>query len=282
LRVSTVSRDDAFRGKVILITGASSGIGEELAEQLAPHGALLTLAARRADVLARLRERIADAGGSAPLIIECDVTRDGDVERAVAETVRARGKLDIAFANAGFGVAGPFARLSLADYRRQLETNVFGVLRTLYAALPEVARTRGQLVITGSVAGWVAAPGVSAYAMSKFALRALANSITPELAQQGVALTLLSPGFIESNIRRVDNRGKLHADAAEPLPPWLVVSRRKAVREILRGVARRRREVIVTGHGRMLIAMERFAPWIMRAAGRRMAASRGGYRSEPV
>jgi short-subunit dehydrogenase len=273
--------DRAYRGKVILITGASSGIGEELAGQLAQQGALLTLAARRAEVLARLAERIANAGGSRPLVIECDVTRDGDVERAVSETVGARGKLDIVFANAGFGVAGAFAKLALADYRRQFETNVFGVLRTLHAALPEVAKTRGQLVITGSVAGWVAAPGVSAYAMSKFAVRALANSITPELARQGVAVTLLSPGFIESNIRRVDNRGRLHADAPEPLPHWLVVKRRKAAREMLRAVARRRREAVITGHGRLLVALERVAPWVMRAVGRRMAA-RGGYRSEPV
>jgi short-subunit dehydrogenase len=280
--VCTMSTEDDFRGKVVLITGASSGIGEELAEQLAQHGALLTLAARRLDVLARLAERLAEASGSRPLVTECDVTRDGDVERAVSETVRQRGRLDIVFANAGFGVAGPFAKLSLADYRRQFETNVFGVLRTLHAALPEVTRSRGQLVITGSVAGWVAAPGVSAYAMSKFALRALANSITPELAQQGVAVTLLSPGFIESNIRRVDNRGKLHADAPEPLPPWLVVSRRIAARQILRAVAGRRREAIITGHGRILVAMERLAPWIMRAVGRRMVARGGGYRSEPV
>jgi short-subunit dehydrogenase len=277
-----MSTAGVFRGKAILITGASSGIGEELAERLARHGALLTLAARRADVLSRVAERIAEASGSRPLVIECDVTRDGDVEHAVSETVHQRGKLDVVFANAGFGVAGPFAKLSLADYRRQFETNVFGVLRTLYAALPAVTSSRGQLVITGSVAGWVAAPGVSAYAMSKFALRALANSITPELAQRGVAVTLLSPGFIESNIRRVDNRGKLHADAPEPLPPWLVVSRRVAVRQILRAVALRRREAIITGHGRVLVAMERLAPWVMRAVGRRMAARGGGYRSEPV
>jgi short-subunit dehydrogenase len=282
-RIPTImSIDGAFRGKVILITGASSGIGEELAEQLAQHGALLTLAARRADVLARLAERVTDAGGSRPLVIECDVTRDGDVERAVSETVRQWGKLDVVFANAGFSVAGKFAQLSLADYRRQFETNVFGVLRTLYAALPEVTRSRGQLVITGSVAGWVATPGVSAYAVSKFALRALANSITPELAQQGVALTLLSPGFVESNIRRVDNRGTLHADAPEPLPAWLVVSRRIAARQMLRAVRRRQREAIITGHGRLLVAIERLAPWIMRAVGRRMAARAGGYRSEPV
>ena len=275
-----MSRQSAFRGKVILITGASSGIGEELAEQLAQQGALLTLAARRADVLARLGDRI-EATGSRPLVIECDVTRDGDVERAVSETVRERGRLDVAFANAGFGVAGLFAKLSLEDYRRQFETNVFGVLRTLYAALPEVKRTRGALVITGSIAGWVATPGTSAYAMSKFAVRALANSITPELAQVGVALTLLSPGFVESNIRRVDNRGTLHPDAPEPLPGWLVMSRRKAVQQILRAVARRRREAIITGHGRILIAMERYAPWLIRAMGRRMAARGGGYRREP-
>jgi len=276
------ARAAAFGGKVVLITGASSGIGEELARQLAQHGAVLTLAARRADVLTRLGEQIADAGGSRPLVIECDVTRDGDVERAVAQTVGQRGKLDIAFANAGFGVAGAFAKLSLADYRRQFETNVFGVLRTVYAALPEVAKTHGQLVITGSVAGWVAMPGVSAYAMSKFALRGLAESITPELAQLGVKLTLISPGFVESNIRRVDNRGQLHADAPEPLPAWLVVSRRKAVRQILRAVARGQREGIITGHGRVFVALERFAPWILRAVGRRMAARGGGYRSEPV
>jgi short-subunit dehydrogenase len=277
-----MSSGGVFRGKAILITGASSGIGEELAERLAEHGALLTLAARRADVLSGVAERIAAASGSRPLVVECDVTRDGDVEHAVSETVRQRGKLDVVFANAGFSVAGPFAKLSLADYRRQFETNVFGVLRTLYAALPAVTSTRGQLVITGSVAGWVASPGVSAYAMSKFALRALANSITPELAQRGVAVTLISPGFIESNIRRVDNRGKLHADAPEPLPPWLVVSRRVAVRQILRAVARRRREAIITGHGRAFVVMERLAPWALRAVFRRMAARGSGYRSEPV
>jgi short-subunit dehydrogenase len=271
-----------FRGKVALITGASSGIGAELAQQLAEQGALVTLAARRAEVMTHLAQRIADTTGARALVIECDVTRDGDVERAVAQTVRERGQLDLVFANAGFGVAGLFGRLSLEDYRRQLETNVFGVLRTLYAALPEVAKVRGQLVITGSIAGWVATPGTSAYAMSKFALRALANSITPELARLGVALTLLSPGFVESNIRRVDNRGTLHSEVAEPMPAWLVMSRAKAVRQILRGVARRRREVIVTGHGRALIALERLAPWIIRAVGRRMAARGRGYRPEPV
>jgi short-subunit dehydrogenase len=186
--------------------------------------------------------------------------------------VRQWGKLDVAIANAGFGVVGPLKKLTVEDYRRQFETNVFGVLRTIYAALPEIEKTRGNIVIMGSISGWGAAPEYSPYAMSKFALRALANSITPELRTCGVKVTLLSPGFVASNIRRVDNRGNFHPRAKDPVPAWLVMSTEKAVRRMLRAVARGQREAIITGHGKILVALERFAPWLIRAAGRRMAA----------
>ncbi len=272
---------EAFHGRVVLITGASSGIGEEMAWQLAAAGARLALAARRVDLLERLAERIIGSNPEKPLIIPCDVARDGDAERAVAETVRRWGRLDIAVANAGFGIVGSFAELSVDDYRRQFETNVFGVLRTLKAALPEVVKTRGQLVITGSVAGWVATPGTSPYCMSKFAVRALAGSITPELARAGVSVTLISPGFVESDIRRVDNQGRLHPGARDPIPAWLILDRRTAVRQMLRAVANRRREVIITRHGRLAVALERFVPWVIRFATSRLAAGRGAYRGEP-
>ncbi|MGC8522615.1 MAG: SDR family NAD(P)-dependent oxidoreductase [Steroidobacteraceae bacterium] len=272
---------ERFHDKVVLITGASSGIGEELAVQLARAGARLALAARRIERLEQVRQQIVSLGAAQPLIVSCDVTRNEDPPRAVAETLERWGRLDIVIANAGFGVVGPFAKLSLEDYRRQFETNVFGVLRTLQAALPAVLASRGQLVILGSVAGWTASPGASPYAMSKFAVRALANSITPELALKGVRVTLISPGFVESDIRRVDNHGQLHADVADPIPRWLVVGRSRAVSHMLRAIARGQREVIVTGHGKLFVLLERFFPWVLRAAARRMAASRGGYRTEP-
>ena len=107
-----------FRGKSVLITGASSGIGEELAWQIGQAGGHLTLAARRADVLEALAERLVAAGQPRPLIARCDVTREGDLERAVAESVHSWGKLDVVVANAGFGVVGPLKDLSLDDYRR--------------------------------------------------------------------------------------------------------------------------------------------------------------------
>lgn len=269
-----------FRDKAVLVTGASSGIGEELARQLAQAGAKLTLAARRKELLENLAQRIAAEGKTRPLVMRCDVAQDGDLENAVAETVRQWGKLDAVIANAGFGVVGAMKTLSLGDYRRQFETNVFGVLRTIYAALPEIQKTKGNIAVIGSVTGWTASPGASPYAMSKFAVRALANSITPELRLAGVKVTLISPGFVASNIRRVDNQGKLHDGAKDPIPEWLVMSTEKAARQMLRAIARGKREAIITGHGKALVALERFAPWVLRAAGRKIAAGRGGYRTE--
>ncbi|HET7696884.1 MAG TPA: SDR family NAD(P)-dependent oxidoreductase [Vicinamibacterales bacterium] len=269
-----------FRGKSVLITGASSGIGAELAWQLAQAGAHLTLTARRTPLLEAVAQRIGAAGHPAPLVVQCDVTRDGEVDRAAAEAVRRWGTLDVAIANAGFGVVGALPDLTVDDYRRQFETNVFGVLRTIYATLPAIEQARGNVVILGSVAGWISAPNGSPYAMSKFAVRALADAITPELALRGVTVTLISPGFVASDIRRVDNQGALHADAAEPIPAWLVMPTAKAAARSLRAVARGKREIIVTGHGRILVAIERFLPFLSRAVKRRLAA-RGGYRSEP-
>lgn len=263
-----------FKSKSVLITGASSGIGEEMALQLAAAGAHLTLTARRRELLDALARRISTAGHETPLVVPADVTRDGDLEHAVNEAVRVYGKLDIVVANAGFGIVGQFAKLTLDDYRRQFETNLFGVLRTVYAALPEIRKSRGQLVLFGSVAGWASTPGASPYAMSKFAVRALANAVTSELALDGIKVTLISPGFVASNIRRTDNRGTLKPDLEDPVPAWLIVPTPVAVRQILRAVARGKREAIISAHGKALILIERFAPWILRAAGRRIVVKR--------
>jgi short-subunit dehydrogenase len=250
-------------GKVALITGASAGIGAALARELARAGVDLVLAARREDRLRDLAREI-EATGRTALVVACDVTRDGDLERAVAAAVERYGRLDIAIANAGFGVAGPAETLALDDFRRQMETNVFGVLRTLYASLPELRKARGQFVIIGSVAGHLPTPGTSAYCMSKFAVRGLAESIHHELAASGIAVTLVSPGFVDSDIRRVDNHGQVHVTARDPVPAWLRMPTDRAAQTIARAIRRRRREVIVTGHGKALVFVYRHAPWLLR------------------
>jgi short-subunit dehydrogenase len=106
--------------------------------------------------------------------------------------------------------------------------------------------------------------------MSKFAVRALANSINAELRRAGIKLTLISPGFIASNIRRVDNRGTVHPGAADPVPAWIQMPTPQAARQILRAVARGKREQIITFHGKVFVAIERFLPWFNRTFASRM------------
>ncbi|WP_437579180.1 SDR family oxidoreductase [Sorangium sp. So ce887] len=252
-------------GQVVLITGASSGIGEALAREVARRGGRVVLAARRTERLEALASEVRASGGEA-IAAQCDVTRDGDVERAVEQARVAFGRLDIAIANAGFGVTGRVEDLSLDDFRRQLETNVFGALRTVKAALPELKRSRGGVALIGSASGYVAFPTMGAYTMSKFAVRALAETLRGELHAEGVAVTHIAPGFIESEIRRIDNAGKLRDGAPEPVPRWLVMPTKAAARQIMDAIVARRAEAIVTGHAKLGVSLARHAPGLLNAA----------------
>ena len=251
-----------FAGQNVLITGASSGIGAALAREFSRHGANVVLLARRLDRLTALAAEL-DPGGRRALALAADVTVDGDLERAVAQARAKLGGLDVVVANAGFGVVGPVESLTVDDYRRQFETNVYGVLRTVHATLPALKASRGRLVIVGSVAGYVATPNASPYAMSKFAVRALSEALGHELSPAGVSVTLVSPGYVDSEIRRVDNSGRFRDTTPEPVPAWLVMPTPKAARQIVRAVARRRREVVVTAHGKLAVFVQRHAPWLV-------------------
>jgi short-subunit dehydrogenase len=265
-----------FQGQAVLITGASSGIGAALARELAGEGAQLVLMARRRERLDALCAELAAAGAQAVVHVG-DVTQRDDLDAAVALAIERYGRLDMAVANAGFGFVGALATLGVEDYRRQFETNVFAVIETTKACLAELVKSRGRLVLIGSVAGYVSTPNASPYAMSKFAIRALAEALRPELAPHGVTVTLISPGFVTSEIRQVDNRGGWHPHVKDPLPSWLPMPADVAAKKIIAAVYRRRREAIITVHGKTLVWLSRFAPWVLRLAMRRGITGR----SEP-
>lgn len=251
-----------FSGKTVFITGASSGIGEALAREFARRGAAVALAARRLDRLEALRDELAGTGTRA-VAVRCDVTSDDSVAAAIAEARGVLGRIDVVVANAGFGVGGRVDRLSLPDFQRQFDTNVFGVLRTLYAALPDLKQNRGQFVLIGSVSGFIATPATGAYSMSKFAVRALGDTLWAELARDGVAVTSIHPGYVASEIRRIDNRGTLREDVRDPVPPWLQMPAATAARQIVGAVARRRRQVVITAHGKLIVCLNRLLPCVL-------------------
>jgi NAD(P)-dependent dehydrogenase (short-subunit alcohol dehydrogenase family) len=248
--------------RVVLVTGASAGIGEALAREAASRGAGVVLFARRAERVGALAAEL----GERALAVPGDVTRDGDVERAVLCATERFGRVDVVFANAGFAVAGAVKELGLDDFQRQFETNVYGALRTVKEALPELERRGGAIGIVGSVNGYVSVPGWSAYCMSKHAVRSLADCLRLELSPLGVSVTHLAPGFVESELRRIDNQDRLHENARDPIPSWLVVPAERAARSMLNAVLARRAEAVITGHGKLAVGFARHAPAVVSGA----------------
>ena len=252
----------SFEGKNVFITGASSGIGAALAREFARRRANLVLVARRTERLESLAAELR-AKGRRVAVFACDVARDGDLSQVAALARAELGPMSVVVANAGFGVAGNVERLKVEDFHRQFQTNFYGVLRTLYATLDDLKQTKGHFAAIGSVNGYLALPGNSPYAASKFALRGLCASLVDELAPYGIAVTHIAPGFVVSEIRKVDNFGVLHPAAKDRVPAWIQMPADTAARQIVSAIAWRRRETVVTFHGKFVVWIERHFPWLV-------------------
>jgi uncharacterized protein len=260
-----------FSDTVTFITGASSGIGAALALEIARQGGDVALGARREERLQKLAREIESMGQQA-LVVPCDVSNDDDLQAAVEKTIDQFGRINYVVANAGFGVAGRFEKLTVEDFRRQFETNVFGVLKTIYATREHLTASHGCLVIIGSINGYIAAPRLSAYSMSKFALHGLAESLWHEFRRQGVGVVLIVPGYVQTEIRQVDKLGVHHPEMKDRIPAWLQISREEAARQITRAMYRRERERIITGHGKIAVFLQRHCPRLMSMIISRMGA----------
>ncbi|TGQ52069.1 SDR family NAD(P)-dependent oxidoreductase [Mesorhizobium sp. M1C.F.Ca.ET.193.01.1.1] len=193
------SSNPILAGKVALVTGASSGIGEATAAALAAAGAKVAIAARRADRLVALAGRIEQAGGKA-LAIEADIARGSDIAGMVDKVVSEWGRLDILVNNAGVMLLAPAAEADLDDWRRMIELNLIGLMGTTKAALPHLKASRGHIVNVSSVAGRVANPGASGYAATKFGVVAFSESLRREVYADKVRVTVIEPGLVRTEL----------------------------------------------------------------------------------
>ncbi|MER9343198.1 SDR family NAD(P)-dependent oxidoreductase [Mesorhizobium sp. M0601] len=189
----------ALAGKVALVTGASSGIGEATAVALAAAGAKVAIAARRADRLEALAARIEKAGGTA-LRIEADVTSNDDVTAMVDKVVTEWGRLDILVNNAGVMLLSPAAEALLDDWRRMIELNLLALMGVTKAALPHLRAAKGHIVNVSSIAGRVANPGASGYAATKFGVVGFSESLRREVYADKVRVTVIEPGLVRTEL----------------------------------------------------------------------------------
>jgi NADP-dependent 3-hydroxy acid dehydrogenase YdfG len=194
---------------VFLITGASSGIGAATARAAAREGYRLVLAARSQERIDALASEL--GGPDRALAVPCDVTEWNQQEAMVAAARDRFGRLDVAFANAGFGAARGFLAESPEHWRAMVLTNVYGAALTIRATLPALTESRGHLLLTGSVAGRRALPG-SLYSATKWAVTAMGESARQELNGTGVRVTLIEPGMVDTPFFDNPGEGRLEPD----------------------------------------------------------------------
>lgn len=261
----------------VFITGVSSGIGRALALRYATLGRPVVGIARNRQQLAELEQefkRLSAAG----LFLVGDVKELSSLEQAVRASLERFGRIETVIANAGFGVYAPFNELGVEDYQRQFDTNVWGVLNTAKATFEALKVSRGSFGVIGSIAGMLWFPNASAYSMSKACVRSFALTLRAEWSQLGISVTHIAPGFVASNIRRVNNQGELIPKAKDPIPEWLILPTDKAAKQIQAAIDKRKAETFITGHAKFLAWLVRHMPRTFRALVS-LAKVRG--RSEP-
>jgi short-subunit dehydrogenase len=219
---------------VVVITGASSGIGRTTAEVFAARGCRLVLSARREGLLKQVSDELNRRYGVEAVPVTCDVRHAVDVQRLIDTAVERFGRLDVLVANAGVALYARVEDTSEEDLRDLLETNVFGVHRCIRAAVPIMRRQRrGHIAVIGSVAGKQAWPFHGAYAASKFALTGLTQSLRAELAGSGVTASLILPGSTRTDFFRA---AKVRVPRYQPRPRGLVQTPETVARAVLRSV----------------------------------------------
>lgn len=218
-----------FSGQVAVVTGASSGIGRELARQLAAAGARVGLIARRRGELEDLATSVRAAGGVA-VAAPADVTDRGQVDAAVAVVRGALGPVDLMIANAGVGMPTLLDPVNVEDVEAMIRVNVLGVVYAFAAVLPEMLRRgSGQLAAVSSLAGYISLPGESGYCASKAAVNAYLAGLRSHLRGRGVSVTTLCPGFVATPMT-----------AANDFPMPGLLTAEEAARLMLRAILRRR------------------------------------------
>jgi len=252
-----------FNNQIVWITGASSGIGRELALEFSRKGATLAVSARRIDLLEVLVKEI-EAGGGKAKAFYCDVLDIKSIETCAQQIVDHFKKMDVVVANAGGGVMGTIEKLTEADWHRQLNLNVTGLALTCKYALPHVRKTKGRLVLIGSVAAFLPNPGIGAYGASKAAVHSIGETLQVELAGSSVSCTTIHPGFVDSDITRVDNQGNFHPDAKDPRPANLMWPTDKAARVMVKAIAKRKKVYVFTGHGKLMVTIGKYFPKLAR------------------
>ncbi|MGY3090452.1 dehydrogenase/reductase SDR family protein 7B [Hymenobacter sp. UYAg731] len=243
----------------VLITGGTSGIGRACALAFGRAGYRVAITGRDEIKLADTAAALA-AAGVAHLAIQADVGDEAAAERAVAETVARFGGLDVLLNNAGISMRARFQDADLEVIKRLMQTNFFGTVFTTKFALPPLLASKGTIVGISSIAGYRGLPGRTGYSASKFAMNGFLEALRTELLDQGVNVLTAAPGFTASNIRNTALAADGSSQGESPRDEGAMMSSEVVADEILKAVQQRKRTLVLTGQGKLVVFLNKWLP----------------------
>ena len=250
---------NALKGRVVVITGASSGIGEAMAKVYSKMGAKVVLGARSEEKLSALTAEIKEAGGEAAYCA-ADVTKPEDCKALIDKAVEAFGGIDVLICNAGISMRAIFDDVDLSVLHRLMDVNFWGTVYCAKYALPYLQASKGSLVGISSVAGLHGLPGRTGYSASKYAMTGLLETIRIENIKKGLHVMVACPGFTASNVRF----SALVADGSQqgstPREEGKMMTAEEVARIVAKGIAKRKRLCLMEVEGRATHFVKKFAP----------------------
>lgn len=250
-----------FKDKVIIVTGASSGIGLASARFFGSLGANVVMAARSYDKMLSLAPSVADSEHI--LCVKCDVSCEEDCKSLVEAAVARFGHLDILVNNAGLSMRAMFADLDLKVIHKLMDVNFWGTVNCTKYALPYLLQSKGQVAGVISIAGYSALPARTGYSSSKYAIRGFLDTVRIEHLKDGLNVLVFAPGYTSSNVRNAALTADGSAQGETPLDEGNLMSAEDCAKCLAKALRKRRSEVILTPLGKATVLMKKFFPGLL-------------------
>jgi len=249
------------KNKVVVITGASSGIGKALAKECAAMGAKLSLAARRTELLEALKTELP---ATEILITTTDVSNENDCHQLIDQTIQRYGRIDVLINNAGISMRALFEEVDLKVIRQLMDVNFYGTVYCSKFALPYLLQTKGSLVGVISIAGYVGLPGRTGYAASKFAIRGFLDTVRIENLKKGLHVLVAAPGFTASEVRQSALTTDGSQQGETPRDESKMMTSEECAHHIVAAIKKRKRSLILTfTEGKLTVFLGKFFPSLL-------------------
>jgi short-subunit dehydrogenase len=251
-----------MKDKIVIVTGASSGIGKACAEEFGKKGARVVITGRSKTSLLETADYLRKSGiDTLPII--ADASSKEDNKRMVEETIKHYGKIDILINNAGISMRALFAELDLQVFEKVMDINFYGAVYATKYCLPYILATKGSIIGISSINGYRGTPARTAYTASKYAMQGFLESLRTEVMKSGVHILVACPGFTASNIRNAALLANGQPQGESPRAEEKLMSAEEVARHIYKATISRKRDLILTTQGKMAVFLNKWIPGIM-------------------